>query len=360
MLMESLKFGAGLLALIGGADALVRGASRLAQRLGVSPLVVGLTIVALGTSSPEIAVSVGAALAGNADIAVGNVVGSNVLNVLLILGVSALIAPLLVHSQVIRQEVPIMIGTAMLLLVLALDGSVARGEAALLLVLAVAYATFLLLQSRHEVADVREQYRARMAARRVARGDWALQVLLVVVGLGLLVLGASWLVDASGAFARALGVSDVVIALTIVAAGTSLPEVATSIVAAVRGQRDIAVGNVVGSNILNVLACLGLAGLVSPVGLQVAPSIMHFDMWVMIAVTLTCVPVFVSGREISRWEGAVLLAYYVAYVAYVGLGAQGHDALEAYSAIMLGFVIPLTIVGLVAAFVYPRSQPARR
>jgi cation:H+ antiporter len=358
MLLEMVRFLLGLGALIVGAESLVRGASRLAMSLGVSPLVVGLTIVAFGTSSPEIAVSVGAALAGTTDIAVGNVVGSNIFNVLLILGASALITPLVVHSQLIRQEVPIMIGASALLLVMALDGGIARLEAVLLAALAVVYTTYLIVQSRRESAEIRAEYSEAASHTEGLGRSLPAQIALIAVGLALLVAGSRWLVAASIAFADALGISDVVVGLTIVAAGTSMPEVATSLMAALRGERDIAVGNVVGSNTFNILACLGLAGIVAPAGLPVPTSLLNFDLWVMIAVAVACIPVFASGRVIARWEGAVLLAYYVAYVAYLILDAQGHDGLEEYSTAMLSFVIPLTIVAFVATYV--RSSRDRR
>jgi cation:H+ antiporter len=356
MLMNVLLFVGGLVALIAGAELLVKGASRLALAVGVSPLVVGLTVVAFGTSSPEVAVSVGAVAAGNTDIAVGNVVGSNVFNVLFILGASALIAPLLVHAQIIRQEVPIMLGASILLLVVVLDGVLSRFDGALLFALLIAYTVFLVRQSRAESREIQDEYAQEYGQARNPAGHWALQVGLIIAGLVLLVVGSNWLVDASVAFARALGVSDLVIGLTIIAAGTSMPEVATSLLAALRGERDIAVGNVIGSNTFNILGCLGLSGLVSSDGLRIAPAVMNFDLWVMIAVAVACLPVFMAGRQIGRGKGLLFLGYYVAYVAYLVLGAQQHDALPAYSRLMLGFVLPLTIVTLVALLVRDQSR----
>ncbi|MDH5823595.1 calcium/sodium antiporter [Luteimonas sp. RD2P54] len=350
---------AGLVALVLGAELLVRGASRLALSLGISPLVVGLTIVAVGTSSPEVAVSVGAAVGGQTDIAVGNVVGSNIFNVLLILGLSALIIPLAVNAQIVRQEVPIMIGASLLLLTFGLDGRVGRVEAGTLLALLVAYVGFLIVQSRREQqagADAAAATGA-MPVDKPATRNVPLQLLWICAGLGLLVLGSNLLVDASIALASAIGVSDVVIGLTIVAAGTSMPEVATSIMAALRGERDIAIGNVVGSNIFNILGCLGLAGVVSSAGLPLAPSLLNFDLWVMLAVAFACLPVFLTGRTIARWEGAIFVFYYVAYVAYLILAAQQHDALEAFSGVMLGFVVPITVITLVVAVSRPAARP---
>jgi cation:H+ antiporter len=348
MLTHVLFFFLGLGALVAGAEALVRGASKIALSLGISPLVVGLTIVAMGTSSPEIAVSVGAALNGTTDIAVGNVVGSNVFNVLFILGLSAVITPLVVHSQIIRQEVPIMIGASVVLAVMVFDGSLSRGESALLLALLVAYMVFLVRQSRAETAEIRDEYASAVQRDGAWDGHWAVQVLLIVVGLGLLVLGSDWLVNAAVAFARALGVSDLIIGLTIIAAGTSMPEVATSVMAAVRGERDIAVGNVIGSNTFNILGCLGLSGIVSANGLGMSSAVLNFDLWVMLAVAFACLPAFMLRNEIGRRRGLMFLAFYVAYVAYLILGAQDHDALDEFSAVMLSFVLPIAIVTLVA------------
>jgi cation:H+ antiporter len=352
--MNVIFFVAGIAALIAGASLLVRGASKIALSFGVSPLVVGLTIVAFGTSSPELAVSVGAALDGKTDIAVGNVVGSNVFNVLFILGLSALIAPLIVHVQLIRQEVPIMIGASLLLIVLALEGTLSRFDGALLLGLLLAYTVFLIVQSRRETQAARDEFADEMPPSAGWDRHWSVQVLLVAGGLALLVLGSDWLVTASIAFAKALGVSDVVIGLTIVAAGTSIPEVATSVAAALKGERDIAVGNVVGSNTFNILGCLGLSSLVAGNGLPVAPSILNFDLWVMLAVALACLPIFLTGHEIARWEGAVFLGYYAAYTGYLILAAQQHDALPQYSQMMLTFVIPITIVTLIVVMLRRR------
>jgi cation:H+ antiporter len=357
---ELMTFALGLAALVAGANALVRGASKLALSLGLSPLVVGLTIVAFGTSAPELAVSAGAVLDGRTDMALGNVVGSNVFNVLFILGVSALITPLVVDVQLIRQEVPIMVGASLLLAVLCLDRSIGATDALLLLVAMTAYTVFLVVQSRRQSQAAQDEYAAEV--RPAEPGGWdarlPVQIGLVLAGLALLVLGSGWLVEAATRFARALGVSDLVIGLTIVAAGTSLPEVAASVTAALKGERDIAVGNVVGSNTFNILGCLGVSGLLAGgAGLAVPPAVLNFDLWVMIAVALACLPVFLTGREIARWEGAIFVGYYVAYVSYLILSAQQHDALPAFSAAMLSFVVPLTVVALVVAVIRP---PAAR
>ncbi len=361
--MTFLMFAGGLFALILGADLLVRGASRLALTLGISPLVVGLTVVSFGTSAPEVAVGIGAVMAGNTDLALGNAVGSNIFNVLFILGLSAMITPLVVNIQLIRQEVPIMLGASLLLFLLALDGRLGLFDGIMLMSLMMAYTVFLVWQSRAQGQAAQDEYSAEFAPGQAT--PWmdrlSVQLALIAVGLGLLVLGSDWLVQASVVFAKALGVSDLIIGLTIVAAGTSMPEVATSIMAAVKGERDIAVGNVVGSNTFNILGSLGIASVVSGAvgssGLAVPPAMLNFDLWVMTAVALACLPVFMTGHEIARWEGIMFFAYYLAYVAYLVLAAQQHAALGAFSGVMLSFVLPLTVVTLVVLAL--RKPPAR-
>ncbi len=332
---------AGLGLLVLGADWLVRGASRLAAGAGVSPLIIGLTVVAFGTSAPELAVSVSSALAGKADLALGNVVGSNISNVLLILGVSALVSPLVVAAPLIRQEVPVMIGVSALALLLGIDGMLGRPDGVLLIAGAVAYTLFQVRQSRREADGVRQEFAREFGGGPKRR--W-LDVGRLLVGCGLLVWGSRWLVEGAVVTAQALGVSELVIGLTVVAAGTSLPELATSVVASLREERDIAVGNVVGSNIFNVLSVLGATAMVSPVA--VSPAALRFDLPVMIAVALACLPIFASGYVIARWEGALFLAYYGAYLLYLGLDAAGHDALPLFSTVMLAFALPLTAITL--------------
>jgi len=346
MIAQFASFFLGLVLLVAGAESLVRGASRLALSFGVSPLVVGLTIVAFGTSAPELAVSIQSAGSGQVDIAIGNVVGSNIFNVLFILGVAALIAPLVVNAQLIRQEVPVMIGATLLLWALAADGSIGGFDGTLLLGLIVAYTAFLVVQSRRQSRATRDEYAEAITPADGWDRHWGVQLLLVAAGLALLVLGSQLLVGAAVAFARALGVSELVVGLTIVAAGTSLPEVATSVMATIRGERDIAIGNVVGSNTFNILSVLGASALVAPAALPVAPSVLAFDLPVMTAVAIACLPVFFTGHEIARWEGGVFVGYYAAYTAFLILAAQDRDALPFLSATMLWFVVPLTVITL--------------
>ncbi|MBM3450910.1 MAG: calcium/sodium antiporter, partial [Armatimonadetes bacterium] len=327
-----------------------RGASKLALAVGISPLVIGLTIVAYGTSAPEMAVSVQAAFKGEADIAIGNVIGSNIFNVLFILGASALIAPLIVSAQLVRLDVPLMIGISFLLYALGLDGSLSRLDGALLFTGIIAYTTFLIVQSRRENAAIQAEFAQECRdGEAAAAGGWVGilgKLALIAGGLALLVVGSRWLVDGAQAIARSLGVSELVIGLTIIAVGTSLPEVATSIVAAIRGERDIAVGNAVGSNIFNVLSVLGLSGLVSPRPIAISQAVLGFDVPAMIAVAVACLPICFTGYLISRWEGVVFLGYYAAYVVFLVLSAAKHDALPLFSATMLYFIVPLTALTL--------------
>ena len=308
-------FVGGLVLLIGGAELLVRGASRLAAAIGISPLVIGLTVVAFGTSAPELAVSVQSTLDGQSDLAMGNVVGSNIANVLLILGLSAVITPLTVASQLIRIDVPLMIGGSLLLYGLGLDGRIGRWDGVVLFAGIILYTTWLIYQSRRENKAIQAEFAAEYSVgRHSAMGMWLLNLSFIVVGLLLLVIGARWLVESAVLLARWFEISELIIGLTVVAVGTSLPEVATSVIAAIRGERDIAVGNAVGSNIFNILSVLGLAGIISPVGVVVSTAILGFDLPIMIAVAIACLPIFYTGSRIAHWEGTLFLGYYIAYV----------------------------------------------
>ena len=336
----------GLVLLIGGAEYLVRGAARLASAAGVSSLVVGLTVVAFGTSSPELAVSVVSAFKGQADLAMGNVVGSNIFNVLFILGLSALIIPLVVAQQLVRFDVPLMIGVSFLLLLLGLDGKIGRFDGILLFGGVLAYTVFLIRQSRKESsAEVKAEYEEEFGNAKDGPG-WLKNISLVIVGLVGLVIGSKWLVDSAVSIAHAFGVSELIIGLTIVAAGTSMPEVATSVVAALRGERDIAVGNVVGSNIFNILSVIGLSSIVSPSGVAVSPAALRFDIPVMIAVAVACLPVFFAGYRITRLNGAVFLFFYAAYLVYLIFSAMQHKAFGIYQTALFHYALPLAGLAL--------------
>jgi cation:H+ antiporter len=328
--------------LIAGAELLVRGASRLAIAAGISPLVVGLTVVAFGTSAPEFAVTLGATYSGEADVALGNVIGSNIFNILFILGVSAAITPLVVAQQLVRLDVPLMIGASLLVAALAMDGRISRLDGLILFSGVVAYTLLLIRQSRRELKRIVGEYEEAFGGAERRRSSRLGSVALIASGLVLLIAGARWLVDGAVAIAQTLGASELVIGLTIVAAGTSLPEVATSVLASVRGERDIAVGNIIGSNIFNLLAVLGAGSLLAPTGVAVSPGALTFDMPVMVAAAIATLPILFTGYVIARWEGLLLIAYYAGYTTYLVLQAAEHPGLPAFTVAMQYFVMPLS------------------
>lgn len=348
--MVYVLFVLGLAFLIGGAEALVRGAARLAAAAGITPLVIGLTVVAFGTSSPEMTVSAFAAMEGQAgaDIALGNVVGSNIFNILFILGLAAVIAPLTVAQKLVRIDVPIMIGLSVLLFALGWDGALSRGDGLLLFGGVIAYTTLAIWQGRRENRQVAAEYEDAFG-EKMPRGRIWVNLILIVGGLALLVVGSRWLVNGAVAMAQGFGVSELIISLTIVAAGTSLPEVAASVLASLRGERDIAVGNVIGSSIFNLLAVLGLSATVAPDGINVPRAALAFDVPVMTAAAVMCLPIFFTGYRIGRMEGLLFLGYYVAYVAYLILAANQHAALPLFSAVMIFAVVPATLLVLLIA-----------
>jgi cation:H+ antiporter len=386
----------GLVLLVVGGELLVRGASQLAIAIGVSPLVIGLTVVAYGTSAPELAVSVQAGLDGNDGIAVANVVGSNIFNVLFILGLCALLLPLTVSRQLVTFDVPVMIGASLLTLAFAWDAKLGALEGIVLVSLAIVYTVWSIRRSRSESKALQDEQAEAIETiagisptwlvaaivvgiaagvgkaigwlelvetaliiwgavmfvagsvfgrgGRSKLGDLSHQLAFITMGLGVLVLGARLLVDGAITLASSLGVSETVIGLTIVAGGTSLPEVATSLVATLRGQRDIAIGNVVGSNIFNILFILGLASLVTPGGLTVAPELLALDIWVMVGVAAACLPIFFSGFTIKRWEGALFMACYIAYTVWLIAASSQAEGVEQLGHALLWYFLPLAVV----------------
>lgn len=349
----------GLLFLVLSADWLVRGASRLAASFGISALVIGLTVVAYGTSAPELAVSVMSAYSGQADLAIGNVVGSNICNVLFILGISALITPLIVNQKLVRLDVPIMIGSSLVLFAMAYDGEISRLDGILLFSSCVAYTIFLVVQSRRETrtaALLPDELKEDLTEENISH--WGVNVGWVVLGCTGLVLGSKLLVTGAVSIAHHFGVSELMIGLTVVAVGTSLPEVATSVMAGIRGERDIAVGNIVGSNIFNILSVLGLSSIVAPDGVKVAASALAFDIPVMIAVALACFPIFFAGYRISRPNGAILLSFYVAYIVYLVFSSTHSQSLAAYQKALIYGVAPLTVLALAFSVFRGFRRPA--
>lgn len=351
-------FVVGVVALVVGAESLVRGSSRLAARSGLSPVVIGLTVVAFGTSAPELAVSIGAAAGGESEIALGNVIGSNIANVLLVLGLSAVVGGgLVVAQRIVRVDVPIMIVMSALVLVLGLDGRIGRLDGGLFVAILIVYLVWTVRsavgdqdadEDHDGVADaatLASEYSSALGREKIRGSSLWRDLLYVVGGLALLVVGAQSLVTAATDIARALDISELVIGLTVVAVGTSLPEIATSVVAAARGQRDMAVGNAIGSNLFNILAVLGITGVLSPV--IVSSGARGFDLPFMLAVAVACLPIFADGFILRRWQGAVFLSYYVAYLVWLGLDAAEHDLQSAFSSLMLYFAVPLTALTVI-------------
>jgi cation:H+ antiporter len=339
----------GIAALVIGAEALVRGAARLAARTGLSPVVIGLTVVAFGTSAPELAVSIGASWRGETDLAVGNVVGSNIANILLVLGISAAIGGgLVVAQRIVRIDVPIMLGLSLLVFLLGLDNRLSRWEGVLFVCILIGYITWTVVSTRRDTkAIVETEYDEALSAEKLRESSPFADIGYVVLGLALLVLGSQALVEAATDIARALDVSELVIGLTVVAIGTSLPEVATSVLAAMRGQRDLAVGNAIGSNLFNILAVLGVTAAISPNALEVPDGALSLDLPVMIAVAIACLPMFANGYALLRWEGGLFLAFYAAYLGWLVVDAADHPIKNGYAVAIVGFMVPLSVITLI-------------
>ncbi len=365
-------FALGVAGLLVAANLVVSGASELGLRLGLSPTVVGLTIVAAGTSAPELAV-VGQAVAnGDTELAVGSIIGSNIANVLLVLGVVASIGAVRVESRVVRIDVPVMIAASLLLVVVSLDNTIARLEAAALFLGIVAFTVWTIRSTRSP--RIRTVAPAGGGSGDGGPGDGssdgaggrsvpnrsivlAGKLVLGVVGLA---LAARLVVSGASSIASSLGVSELIIGLTVVAIGTSAPEIITTVVAAAKGQAELAVGNAVGSNIYNILFVLGAVGVSTPGGIAVSSAALALDLPVMIAAAVACVPVLVGDRVLNRWEGIVFLGYYVAYLAFLALDASDHDATDSFVLFVGWIAIPLTVITLLTVMVRQlraRAQP---
>ena len=337
----------GLIALIWGAEILVRSSSKLAASLGVSKLVIGLTVVAFGTSAPELAVGIEAGLMNQPDILMGNVIGSNLTNTLLILGLASLIIPLQVHKNLIRFDLPVMITATGTLILLSLNNIITFWECVILFVCLIVYLYAL----------VRFSGKSRLTDEEIveAGSPW-LSGLLSVGGLVLLIAGARWMVESATIFAQMAGVSELVIGLTIVAIGTSLPEIVTSILAAVRGEKDLAVGGIVGSNILNILSVIGISGLFIS-GIPVQESLLEVEYIILLAVSVLCFPIFFTGRRIKRVEGAIFLTSYILYMFYLYFNSITSAFFPTYvNGIIYGFVPLVILYVFVALWIEFRSK----
>jgi cation:H+ antiporter len=343
----------GLIVLVAGGELLVRGAVRLAGLARVSPLLIGLTVVAFGTSAPELAVSIQASWSGQSEVALGNIVGSNIANILLVLGLAAWVAPLVVSSQLVRFDVPLMILASVAMWALAWDGLLNRWNGALLFGALLIYLVWSIRASHREGPAVQEQFSKQFQTPpQTRRTDLLISIVLLMLGLGLLTLGSSWLVEGAVRLATWLGISQLIIGLTIVAIGTSLPELVTSVIAVFRGERDLAVGNLVGSNLFNILCVAGLTSIVVPGGIAVSADALRFDLPIMIAVAITCFPIFWTGHRIDRWEGALLFGYYLVYLTYQVLAATHPEIPLAFPVLVFGFALPLTAITLLVSVVH--------
>ncbi|RIQ33671.1 sodium:calcium antiporter [Jiangella rhizosphaerae] len=313
----------GLAGLLGGAELVVRGGTGLALRLGLAPIVIGVTIVAVGTSMPELAIGIDAARQGNAGLAVGNIVGANLINLLLVLGLSALISPIALETRTVRFDLPLMAAASLLLLVVALDGTLGRLDGLVLVLFGAGYTLGILRTSRRESTTARAEYdeHVRQDAGRTPARTWR-DVVSLVVGIAVIVAGATLLVDGAVDAARSFGVSDAVIGLTIVALGTTAPELVTTVLSTIRGDRDIALGNLLGSSVYNVAIILGITILVSPTAVHVPDEVLGGDLLLLVAAGLASVPVFVSGSRITRLEGGLFVAAYGGYLSWL-LTSQG-------------------------------------
>ncbi|MCC6205029.1 MAG: calcium/sodium antiporter [Hyphomicrobiales bacterium] len=314
----------GLVTLVVGAELLVRGGTRLAALVGVPPILIGLTIVAVGTSMPEMAVGIEAALQGSGSLAIGNIAGTNTFNILFILGLSALLMPLALEMRTLRFDLPMMTLAALALVVMAWDGVLTRTEGAILVTTGLVYTAGIILAARREGRAVKAEFAKEygVVPERHPGRDIVASSAALVAGIAVIVVGADWLVDGAVDLARMLGVSDAFIGLTIVAIGTSAPELVTTVVSTLRQERDIAVGNLLGSSVYNILIILGVTALVPSSGIGVEPELIRIDIPVMGMAALVCVPIFLSGRRVSRMEGAAFVAAYMIYMTYL-LVARG-------------------------------------
>ena len=308
---------AGLAVLVLGAELLTRGAVSVAQKLRIAPIIIGITIVAVGTSAPELAVGIDAGLMGNGALAVGNIAGTNTVNLLLIFGLSALIRPLALPADTIRLDLPAIMAAGILMLVLSLDGVLSRSDGVILVLAGIIYTGMVLHSARNASRQVRSEY-ASECGTVADKPDQAKATLTSVaqlaVGIGLVVVAAEWFVFGAVELARLWEVSDAFIGLTVVAIGTSAPELVTTIISTIRGNRDVAIGNLLGSSIYNICIILGLTCIVPAAGLPVTQELISVDIPIMVMVAIVCAPVFLSGRQVSRLEGGIFVAAYAGYL----------------------------------------------
>lgn len=334
---------AGLIMLSLGGDMLVRGAASLAERTGMSRMLIGLTIISIGTSAPEFAISAYASWLGKTDIALGNIIGSNIFNVLFALGFAAIITNLHIRRKTNMLDVPIMLGISVLAYVMSFTGMINRWHGLTLFAVFIGFNIFLIIYERkhpQEAAEIASETSTVLKKRL----SIPMILILLLAGFALLTIGSKVLVKGAVDLARLMHLSELIISLTIVAIGTSLPEAITAIIAAMHDETDMAVGNIIGSNIVNISGVLGLSAILAPHGVPVAAEVLRFDFPVMLAASFACLPIFYTGHMVSRGEGFVLFAYYILFLGYVVLRAIQHPSLALYDDALLYFCAPLTIL----------------
>lgn len=352
--MSVLLFITGLILLIAGAELFLNSVDKFGIAWRISPLIMGLTVVAFATGAPELAISLQAAAEGKPDLVLGNIIGSNISNILLILGVAGLLSPLAIKNRVIKRDIPIVLSASILLYILSMDGYLTMADGFIILAALMGYSVFIWRQIKgdrksNNLKEVEEA--AKEILEKNAGWFYTKNILLLLVGLVMIVAGSRLMVDAAVTIAEVLGVSELIIGLTIVSIGTSLPEVATSMAASRKGDADTAVANVLGSNLYNILLTLGLTIVVAPGALKVSADAIYFDMPIMILVVIACLPLFWPGKELGRVEAAGFLFYYISYMGYLVMLAMQHPLKDLFEQVMIWGLIPLTIVLILYKFV---------
>ena len=361
--MTIVQFILGLVGLIAGAELFLKAVDRFGLKWGVSPLIMGLTVVAFATGAPELAISIKAAFSGSADLVLGNIIGSNIANILLILGITAIISPINITRRVIRIDVPIVITISVVVYLMSIDGGLSTVDGVILLMGFLAYSYFTYVQIKNnsnEEEKEGETFQYHLSPDELEKGTffYIKNGGLLLIGLALIVLGSNWIVDSAVIIARILGLSELVIGLTIISIGTSLPEVATSLSAARKDNADIAVANVMGSNLYNVLLTLALTLIIAPNVLAVSKDAITLDLPFMILVSMACIPIFIAGFNLTRMDGALFLGYYITYLTYLVLNAIKSPIVSAMEDVILYVAIPLTLCYMIRRIYVHRNSIA--
>lgn len=352
--MTVLLFIVGLGLLIGGAELFLNSVDKFGIAWRISPLIMGLTVVAFATGAPELAISLQAAIEGRPDLVLGNIIGSNISNILLILGITGLISPLTITNRIIKRDIPMVIAASILMYVLAMDGSLSPLDGIIILVALFGYSIFMYFQIKSDRANNKREQLSK-AAKDILKNNparfYTKYVFLLLLGLVMIVMGSRLMVHAAVTIAEILGVSELIIGLTIVSIGTSLPEVATSVSASRRGDSDTAIANVLGSNLYNILLTLGLTVVIAPGVISVSQEAINFDMPVMIIVIFACLPLFWPGNELSRVEAFGFIFYYGAYLTYLVFIAMSHPLKSEMEWWMLWVIIPISVLLIIVKFI---------